>query len=170
VKNYLVGKIMMKNTQSQCPVCNIGQLQLLQATESIQYKSHSLFVDLEYALCPHCNEEMVLTEQIKLNDCRIRDAWRKFDGLLTSDEIIGLRNKLKITQQQAAQMFGGGVNAFSKYERSEIIQSEAMDKLMRLALEESSVDVATWLKNKANVKTTNNSNRRKSFDLATSAC
>lgn len=157
----------MKTTQ--CPICNIGQLQLLQATESVQYKGQSLSVDLEYASCTACNEEMVLTEQIKRNDCRIRDAWRKFDGLLTSNEIIELRNKLKITQQQAAKMFGGGVNAFSKYERSEIIQSEAMDKLMRLALEESSVDVATWLKNKANVKANNNSNHRKSFDLATSA-
>ncbi len=151
----------MKTTQ--CPICNTGQLQLLKATESIQYKGCLLSVDLEYALCPNCNEEMILTEQIKRNDCRTRDAWRKFDGLLTSNEIITLRNKLGITQQQAAQMFGGGANAFSKYERGEITQSEAMDKLMRLALEESSVDVATWLKSKAGVKSTVSTNYSKSF-------
>jgi HTH-type transcriptional regulator/antitoxin MqsA len=30
-------------------------------------------------------------------------------------------------------MFGGGLNAFSKYERGEVIQSEAMDKLIRVS-------------------------------------
>jgi HTH-type transcriptional regulator/antitoxin MqsA len=155
----------------QCPICNIGQLQILTATESIKYKGCFLPVNLEYALCPNCNEEMILTEQIKRNDCRTRDAWRKFDGLLTSDEIIALRNKLGITQQQAAQMFGGGVNAFSKYERGEITQSEAMDKLMRLALEESSVDVATWLKSKASVnKSTDGTHYTKSFHSMLSTC
>lgn len=137
----------MKKTP--CPICNVGQLQFLKVAESIRYKNCFLPVDLEYAVCTNCNEDMILNEQIKRNDCRTRDAWRKFDGLLTSSEIITLRNKLGITQQQAAQMFGGGVNAFSKYERGEITQSEAMDKLMRLALEESSVDVVTWLKVKA---------------------
>jgi HTH-type transcriptional regulator/antitoxin MqsA len=66
------------------------------------------------------------------------------DGLLTASEIVELRNKLGLTQQEAAKIFGGGINAFSKYERSEVIQSVAMDKLMRLAL--NIPDVLIWLK------------------------
>ncbi|HFV4041962.1 TPA: type II toxin-antitoxin system MqsA family antitoxin, partial [Escherichia coli] len=40
-----------------------------------------------------------------------------------------------ITQQKASSIFGGGPKAFSKYESDDVIQSEAMDKLMRLAAE-----------------------------------
>ena len=77
----------------------------------------------------------------------MRDAWRKIDGLLTAQEIVALRNKLGLTQQDAAKIFGGGANAFSKYERSEVIQSVAMDKLMRAALDVP--DMFMWLKQQA---------------------
>jgi len=69
------------------------------------------------------------------------------DGLLTAQEIVALRNKLGLTQQDAAKIFGGGTNAFSKYERSEVIQSAAMDKLMRAALEIPGM--LSWLKQQA---------------------
>lgn len=135
----------MKNTT--CPTCTTGALELLQSTEEVQYKGQTLSVDLAYAVCEHCGDEIILPEQIKHNDCLMRDAWRKADGMLTGEEIVAMRQKLSITQQQAAQMFGGGANAFSKYERNEVIQSEAMDKLMRLAMENEYV--AQWLKKRA---------------------
>jgi len=37
-----------------------------------------------------------------------------------------------LTQKDASSLFGGGANAFSKYERGDVIQSDAMDRLMRL--------------------------------------
>ncbi len=45
-----------------------------------------------------------------------------------------------------------GANAFSKYERGEVVQSEAMDKLMRLALVDRPVDVLDWLRVRAGVQ------------------
>jgi HTH-type transcriptional regulator / antitoxin MqsA len=132
-----------------CPVCASGELALFYAPDDIQYKGQTLSVDVEYAVCMQCGEEMILPEQIKRNDCRLRDAWRKVDGFLTGEEIVALRKQLGLTQQQAAQSFGGGINAFSKYERGEVIQSEAMDKLMRLALEKQPVNVVQWLSERA---------------------
>lgn len=132
-------------TDKKCPICNAGELALFQEPDEIQYKGQTLSVVVEYAVCQQCGEEMILPEQIKRNDCRVRDAWRKADGLLTGTEIADLRKKLGLTQQDAAKVFGGGVNAFSKYERGEVIQSEGMDKLMRLALEEKPVHVYSWL-------------------------
>ena len=41
-------------------------------------------------------------------------------------------NSHPVLQKQITSVFGGGLNAFSKYERGEIIQSEAMDKLIRV--------------------------------------
>lgn len=134
-------------TTQQCPICSTGELTLFQEPDELQYKGQTLFVEVEYAVCPHCGEEMILPDQIKRNDCRVRDAWRKAEGLLTGAEITALRKTLGLTQQDAAKMFGGGVNAFSKYERGEVIQSEGMDKLMRLALELP--EAARWLREQA---------------------
>ncbi|MDD2758727.1 MAG: type II toxin-antitoxin system MqsA family antitoxin [Methylomonas sp.] len=134
---------------SQCPICATGELGFFSAMDEIQYKGQALSVKVEYAVCQHCGDEMILPEQIKRNDCRTRDAWRKADGLLTGEEIVSLRTQLGITQQEAAEMFGGGANAFSKYERGEVIQSQAMDNLMRLAMEKQPVDVSEWLRNRA---------------------
>lgn len=41
----------------------------------------------------------------------------RIDGLLTPGEIKQIRMKLKLTQKQAATIFGGGVNAFNRYEK-----------------------------------------------------
>lgn len=44
------------------------------------------------------------------------------------------RRTLGLSQEEAARLFGGGRNAFSKYERGEVAQSVAMDRLIRLCL------------------------------------
>jgi HTH-type transcriptional regulator/antitoxin MqsA len=132
-----------------CADCGAETLQLLTEIEQFDYKGHTLSVEVEYSACSQCGSETILPDQIKRNDCRTRDAWRKADGLLSGAEIVALRKQLGLTQQEAAQMFGGGTNAFSKYERGEIIQSAAMDKLMRLALEKQPVNVERWLINHA---------------------
>ena len=142
-------------TTERCPICATGELASFEEPNELQYKGKTLSVVMEYAVCQHCGEEMILPDQIKRNDCRVRDAWRKADGLLTGAEIVELRKKLGLTQQEAARVFGGGVNAFSKYERGDVIQSEGMDKLMRLALEEQPLDVYRWLRERAGLPAEN---------------
>ena len=51
---------------------------------------------------------------------------------MSCDEIRHVRTHLRLTQGQAARLVGGGVNAFSRYERGETMQSRATDKLLRL--------------------------------------
>ncbi|MFO1431462.1 MAG: type II toxin-antitoxin system MqsA family antitoxin [Candidatus Competibacteraceae bacterium] len=151
-------------TAKQCPICTTGELAFFQEPDQIQYKGKTLSVEVEYAVCQHCGEEMILPDQIKRNDCRVRDAWRKADGLLTGAEIAELRQKLRLTQQEAAKVFGGGVNAFSKYERGEVIQSEGMDKLMRLALEKKPIRVYKWLRERAGLPTVPLANTENGYD------
>ena len=135
--------------KQKCFDCGAPEVQFFTESESFDYKGQSLTVDVEYTVCPNCGADAILPDQIKRNDGRVRDAWRKADGLLTGTEIADMRKKLGLTQQDAAKVFGGGINAFSKYERGEVIQSEGMDKLMRLALEDKPVHVFGWLRNHA---------------------
>ncbi|WP_052700696.1 type II toxin-antitoxin system MqsA family antitoxin [Methylocucumis oryzae] len=119
----------------QCPECRSTEFAVRSEAEQFKRKGQEFWVEVDYSVCQHCGYEVIFPDQIKRNDCRLRDAWRKMDGLLTGQEILDLRNQLNLTQQDAAKIFGGGINAFSKYERGEVIQSVAMDKLMRIALE-----------------------------------
>jgi len=132
-----------------CGDCGANALQAFTEIEQFDYKGHTLCAEVDYSVCSKCGAEAILPDQIRRNDCRVRDAWRKADGMLTGEEIVALRAQLGLTQQQAAQYFGGGMNAFSKYERAEVVQSAAMDKLMRLALEKQPVHVPQWLSNHA---------------------
>lgn len=117
-----------------CPICDRGMLHKTTVQESILYQGDELRIDdVELSRCDTCGEETVLPEQARKNERRFVDAKRLHDDLLTSDEIVGWRRSLKITQADAARILGGGTNALSKYERGEVMQSRAMDNLLRVS-------------------------------------
>jgi putative zinc finger/helix-turn-helix YgiT family protein len=64
---------------------------------------------------------------------RKRELVREELGLLTAAEIEKVRTLLNLTQKDASGTFGGGPNAFNKYESGEVLQSAAMDRLVRAA-------------------------------------
>jgi len=117
-----------------CKICksdNVGQFSDM---ENISYKGADITVAMEYSICNCCNREFVSKQQIIKNDACVRDAKKAADGLLTSSEIYDVRISLGLTQEQASVIFGGGKKAFSKYERAEVSQSAAMDKLLKVCL------------------------------------
>jgi len=117
---------------SMCPHCERGELASRTIEETIHYGgSHLTVQGVEISVCPVCSEELVLPEQAKANEVLFADAKRRHDGLLTSGEIVSWRKRHRLSQADAAKLLGGGVNAFSKYERGEVMQSKAMDLLMR---------------------------------------
>ncbi len=116
-----------------CPMCEEGVLEVRTRKEDITKNDNQVSIEYEYASCPVCGSEIAGSEQAKANEVRIRDAHRKMDGLLTGSEIKGIRKRLSLTQEGAANLFGGGQNSFSKYERGEVTQSASMDKLLRIA-------------------------------------
>jgi len=131
-----------------CPVCNANGLVVATATEMLPYGGKEIEVHgVEFSVCAACKEEIVTPEQAKRNDLRFADAKRAADGLLVGHEIKAFRESLSLTQAEASAIYGGGVNAFSKYERGEVLQSFQMDLLLRLSKE---VPVARdWLFAKA---------------------
>jgi HTH-type transcriptional regulator/antitoxin MqsA len=116
-----------------CPECEEGELAPATREIVFTHKERDLAIlDLECYRCAACGVETVKPPQIRRNQARIADAKRRADGYLTGVEIRDLRESLRLSQPEAAQLFGGGANAFSKYERGEVIQSASMDKLLRL--------------------------------------
>lgn len=90
--------------------------------------------------CEKCNYTWEGVEQAEYNKDILRQAYNKKRdlvreqlGLLSGQEIHKIRELLDLTQKEASALFGGGANAFNKYESGEVLQSVAMDRLVRLA-------------------------------------
>lgn len=120
------------NAQELCPLCGEGHVTTHSEMVESEYKKQNAMLPLVFKQCDACGTDFAGAAEAKLNK-RALMAWRKqVDGLLTGEEITALRKIYKMTQGQAAKMFGGGPVAFSKYENDDVAQSEAMDTLLRL--------------------------------------
>ena len=120
------------SAQELCPICGEGHVTALVQMVESEYKGQKAQLPLHFNLCDTCTSDFAGAAESKLNR-RALMAWRKqVDGLLTGDEITALRKRYKLTQGQAAKLFGGGPVAFSKYENDDVMQSESMDTLLRL--------------------------------------
>lgn len=120
------------NTQELCPLCGEGHVSTHSEMVESEYKAHTAMLPLVLKQCDACGSDFAGAAESKQNK-RVLMAWRKqVDGLLTGEEITALRKHYKLTQAQAAKLFGGGPVAFSKYENDDVAQSESMDTLLRL--------------------------------------
>lgn len=135
-------------TQNEiCPICGEGHLHGRLGTQSVDYRGHSGDIAFYYAECDVCGSEQAGSLQLRDNKRALMAFKKQIDGLLSGNEIRALRENLRITQSEAARIFGGGPVAFAKYEADDVAQSESMDKLLRLALEVS--DARRWLSEQA---------------------
>lgn len=128
------GSCLLMTTQDLlCPMCEHDSLTPSTYSDTFQHRGADLVVEgLECYVCDECGADPVFEDQIRRNHVRVVDARRRADGLLTGREILDLRKSLGLSQKDASEVFGGGANAFSKYERGEVAQSVAMDRLLRL--------------------------------------
>lgn len=124
---------------TECKFCKSAHVTEHEENDVISYQGSQLSIPLVFSTCEQCEREFISKQQIMVNEARIRDAKKSHDGLMTSHEIFEARTRLGITQEQASLVFGGGKNAFSKYERAEVSQSAAMDTLIRVCLKHPSV-------------------------------
>lgn len=87
--------------------------------------------DLSGWRCPGCGEIEFDTASAQryaaAGDALVLQARQR-----TGEWIRRIRKKLKLTQAQAAQLTGGGHNAFSRYERAEAEPLPAVINLFRL--------------------------------------
>ena len=118
----------------KCLICEVGNLIPARRTEALQYKNRVLNVQgFWVSNCDQCGACLVNPSQAKANQRLMADAERQADGVLVGDAIKAVRELMGLNRSEASKVFGGGPNAFSKYERGEIHPSEAVNKLLLLA-------------------------------------
>jgi HTH-type transcriptional regulator/antitoxin MqsA len=122
----------MFRDNEKCPICGGAVLKSKVVTEEFSYKGkvHSIpgFRSWE---CASCGESIADRESMKKAAPLLNEFYREVDGLLSGAEIRRIRSKLNITQDKLGDLLGGGKKAFARYENNQVVQSRAMDTLLR---------------------------------------
>ncbi len=117
----------------QCPGCGFREMEhRTEHTETICYGTRCATVaGLSGWFCPECGDAL-LDEESSRRYGEVGDALILQRREEIKEEVKRIRRKLKLTQKEAAAIFGGGVNAFSRYERGEVEPGPSTIKLLHL--------------------------------------
>jgi len=118
----------------KCPVC--GAADLIHDTRDLPYTYKGEFTTISAVtadFCPACDEsitDLLETERVM----REMQAFNKQVNAAIVDPgfIVSVRKKLGLGQREAADIFGGGINAFSRYENGKTKPPLALVKLFKL--------------------------------------
>lgn len=127
---------------TSCPACGNNNANELVYSDTQEFRGLTLDLEgLRISKCANCGEKWFTPAQTEGNSLRLkeayaakRDAVRKELGLLNGTEIAAIRTAFELTQKEASVLFGGGPKSFNKYESGEVLQSQAMDKLLRMTM------------------------------------
>lgn len=120
-------------TNQLCPICDAGSLHAHTEQVDVEHMGQTGTIPSQYSVCDVCGSEQAGAADARFNKRAMIGFKKRIQGLLTGTEVRVMRKRWQLNQADAAKVFGGGKVAFSKYESDDVMQSEAMDKLLRLA-------------------------------------
>lgn len=114
-----------------CPICeDEHEVILKKVIQTTKVKDLNIECEISVYECENCKNEYEDGEMLDANLLAIRDAYRKQVGLLTRDEIVAIREKYKLTQEDLANVLGLGEKTIARYETT-TIQDKPYDVLLR---------------------------------------
>jgi len=116
----------------RCPVC--GATDLVHETRDLVYvyKGRAVTVPaIAGEFCAACDEAVLGEEEARRYEDALRTHIQAVNRSVAPD-VRRIRRKLGLNQRRAGEIFGGGVNAFSRYERGETEPPAALVQLLRL--------------------------------------
>ncbi len=118
----------------KCPSC--GSAKLVHDTRDMPYtyKSESTILpQVTGDFCPACDESILdASESRRSMELMLAFNKQVNASLVDPDFIASVRKKLALDQREAGEIFGGGVNAFSRYENGKSQPPLALVKLLRV--------------------------------------
>ena len=118
----------------QCPSC--GAARLARGTRDIAYtyKGETTTIPaVRGGFCPACGESVLAAAESKRVSAAMLEFNKQVNASIFDPAFIArVRKKLALDQRQAAEIFGGGPNAFSRYENGKTKPPLALVKLLML--------------------------------------
>lgn len=118
----------------KCPTCGEAELAHDTRDQPYSYKGEATTIPAVTAdWCPACGESITDPSETR-RTMALMQAWNKRVNATRIDPlyITIVRKKLKLGQREAAEIFGGGVNAFSRYETGKTKPALAVVKLLKV--------------------------------------
>jgi putative zinc finger/helix-turn-helix YgiT family protein len=127
---------LIKTSEMSCPLCNQDHpVEMRKRLTQAILKNEVVDYEEIYYICTNSDDEeneFVPSALMDENLLHVRDAYRTKKGLLTSKEIIKIREFYSLTQVDFSNLLGWGEVTISRYE-SKTIQDETYDSIMRMA-------------------------------------
>ncbi|MBS4068922.1 MAG: type II toxin-antitoxin system MqsA family antitoxin [Sulfurimonas sp.] len=118
----------------KCPTC--AETELVHDTRDIPYtyKGESTIIPTVTGdFCPACGEVVLDAAESTRTSAAMLDFNKQINASIVDPGFIAsVRKKLALDQREAAELFGGGVNAFSRYENGKTKPPLALVKLLRV--------------------------------------
>lgn len=116
------------------------------------YRDRIITFDQPGYYCSNCDESILTEDDVRSTEPLLKDFRREVANLLPPAEIKRIRSEQGLTQGKAGEIFGGGSQAFSKYERGLILQNRPLDILLRLIdIHKISVSEIEHITNRSNI-------------------
>jgi HTH-type transcriptional regulator/antitoxin MqsA len=116
----------------KCPAC--GKAKLVRGTHDVPhtYKGETTTIPtVRGDFCPACGEGVLAAAESSRVSAAMLEFHKKVNSFMVDPALIArVRKKLALDQRQAAAIFGGGPNAFSRYENGKTKPPLALVKLL----------------------------------------
>lgn len=144
--------MLIRKIRMNCPVCDrIHEVEERKRLADMIIKGEEVTYEERFYFCANASDEEnefeigTMTNENLLN---ARNAYRVKHGLLTSNEIIEIREGYGLSQVDLARLLGWGEATISRYE-SKAIQDEAYDTMLRL-IKDNPLQALEFLKKNSN--------------------
>ena len=126
------GGNLVRKFQMECPLCDkIHEIEERTRIAKTIIKGEEVNYEETYYFCLNSDEdenEFVTGKMENENLLNARNAYRRAHKLLTSDEIVAIRESYGLSQVDLAKLLGWGEATISRYE-SKAIQDDAYDNI-----------------------------------------
>ena len=118
----------------KCPNCGAAELKHDTRDLPYTYKGESTTLpQVTGDFCPACGEAVLDAAQSRRVSLSMHEFSKQINAAIVDPAFIAsVRKKLDLDQREAAELFGGGVNAFSRYENGKTKPPLALVKLLKV--------------------------------------
>jgi HTH-type transcriptional regulator/antitoxin MqsA len=118
----------------KCPSCAAAELVHDTRDMPYTYKGESTIIPAVTGdFCPACDESILNVAESRRTMNFMLEFNKQVNAAIVDPVFIAnVRKKLALDQREAAELFGGGVNAFSRYENGKTKPPLALVKLFKI--------------------------------------
>lgn len=124
----------MKKIKSEKKLCLIcmeeHEVDIVEIIDTEIFKGEEVDFKAIYEYCPIGDELLETEEMIRSNSLAMKDAYRKKMNLLTSKEIIEIREKYEVSQKDFSEILDWGRATITRYENHQV-QDRGNDNVLR---------------------------------------